>query len=367
MEHETQVVPRICAFINPLSGGRRGREAMKVLSQVLRSDDVIEEIKPKEGGPRPGLQRLVDRVLKESEKPRATVILACGGDGTFNWISSTLLDITQEVGGGGSNASSPSAPAALLDAFHILPMPLGTGNDLSRCLGWGSGYPGGGGGESGRARVERFVQAARIGDAKFSVPHARLDLWSVSFGDSDSQHSQQQLKFSQFQNYFSVGVDAEAAHRFDVFRDAHPRWCSSQLRNKACFAAIGAMLNVKGAATLGGASHPVAKLLVDDREVTLPAGAKSIILLNIPTFASGTQPWGKLRRGEHAPTATITEGPSAASPSSSTSSPPAFSPPRIDDGMLEVVCVHTIMSLGIMNTRLGKFCDYRATRLAQGR
>ena len=43
------------------------------------------------------------------------------------------------------------------------------------------------------------------------------------------------------------------------------------------------MLNVKGAATLGGASHPVAKLLVDDREVTLPAGAKSIILLNIPT------------------------------------------------------------------------------------
>ena len=79
-------------------------------------------------------------------------------------------------------------------------MPLGAG-DLSRCLGWGSGYPKGGGGESGRARVERFVQAAHR-RRKVFVPRPPRPL-QACVGDSDSQHSQQQLKFSQFQNYFS--------------------------------------------------------------------------------------------------------------------------------------------------------------------
>lgn len=54
------------------------------------------------------------------------LLLACGGDGTVGWILSTL-DTSQ---------------MQYMDFVSVGVIPLGTGNDMARFLGWGVGYRG---------------------------------------------------------------------------------------------------------------------------------------------------------------------------------------------------------------------------------
>src|SRR5437868_3598835 len=65
------------------------------------------------GGPREGLQLF-------QEVPDARIV-CCGGDGTAGWVMAEMDKLGMR---------SASAVAVL---------PLGTGNDLARCLGWGGG------------------------------------------------------------------------------------------------------------------------------------------------------------------------------------------------------------------------------------
>ena len=81
------------------------------------------------GGPGPAIQ-----MFKHVPDVR---LLACGGDGTAGWVLSVLDKVRHSAN------TDINTQRVQVDLKHPPPvgvLPLGTGNDLSRSLGWGGGY-----------------------------------------------------------------------------------------------------------------------------------------------------------------------------------------------------------------------------------
>lgn len=101
-------------FINRKSGGRMGETLSHEFMEKLNPIQVFDLAQ--EGGPRRGLELFKD-------VPNLHV-LACGGDGTGAWVLSMIDEMGDQL---------PYPPTVAI-------LPLGTGNDLARSLGWGGGY-----------------------------------------------------------------------------------------------------------------------------------------------------------------------------------------------------------------------------------
>ena len=236
-----------------------------------------------QGGPDPALE-LYKRVP-------GMRLLACGGDGTVGWLLSCLDKLDND------------------DQHHNIQaavgvLPLGTGNDLSRSLGWGGGYT-----DEPLSKILQSLQQAEV---------INMDRWRLRL-DLNSDHSAKisgkgvdKLPLEVVNNYFSLGVDAQIALQFHEAREANPHKFNSRIRNKMFYTQAGGKdLILRKWRTL--TEHITVEC--DGKDITgklRELKVHSVVFSNIPSYSSGTRPWNR-----------------------------QFGDQRLDDGLIEVIGLTT--------------------------
>lgn len=281
----------VIMFINQRSGGQVGDKIYRELIRKLNPRQVflLEN------------NDTITRALEIYSSLPNVRICVFGGDGTVGWVLGRLAEIYP---------SGNNPPVGIC--------PLGTGNDLSRVLAWGEQYD------------PKFLFQTLI-----SIPQAQvlpLDRWgvqleqldgttlSVSVQQCQSTSAQikstlellfkhpkfvhesnrtyyenyQKLPNTRFINYMSFGLDAAIALDFHDDRTRDPSKFSSPLKNKLMYLNESCKyLNDFARANMWNLASYI-RLLCDDHDFTdAIRDCHTLVILNIPGYASGTNPWGQ--------------------------------------------------------------------------
>ncbi|XP_068601453.1 diacylglycerol kinase delta [Brachionichthys hirsutus] len=135
-------------------------------------------------------------------------------------------------------------------------------------------------------------------------------------------------------NYFGIGLDAKISLDFNNKRDEHPEKCRSRTKNMMWYSVLGTKELLHR--TYKNLEQRVL-LECDGRPIPLPR-LQGIAVLNIPSYAGGTNFWGGTKEDE------------------------TFTAPSFDDKILEVVAV-----FGSMQMAVSRVINLQHHRIAQCR
>lgn len=196
------------------------------------------------------------RLLNRFHPKTKVRVLVAGGDGTVGWVLNTIDELQ----------------------LHPLPevgiLPLGTGNDLSRVLGWGTVF------SCDTAIDEVFEKIIRARP----VP---LDRWKIKVSpDRLLRFAPKQVLMN---NYFSIGVDALVTLNFHETRGSRLyQWLGNRIVNKVLYSFFGTKDFLEGGRCSSLNQRIV--LEMDGRPIALPE-LESIVVLNINSWAAGADLW----------------------------------------------------------------------------
>lgn len=277
--HHTPVL----LFINKRSGGQSGEKIYRKLLRLLNPRQVFLLEND---------QTIINALNIYSSLSNIRVCVF-GGDGTVGWVLGRLAE---------SYPSLTNPPVCIC--------PLGTGNDLSRVLSWGDQY------DAKRllSTLTQIPQAQAIALDRWQVVTEQMDLKNSNVNlnsgrtflsffthpkfirdtQRPSYQNHRTLPNSRFINYMSFGLDAAIALEFHDRRSRDPTKFSSPLKNKLMYLNESRKyLNDFARAKLWNLSSYI-RLICDGENLTDSIkNCHTLLVLNIPGYASGTNPWGK--------------------------------------------------------------------------